>query len=138
MNEDKEKIKSLIEKLDKKSESRISKLKDIKSRFKARLENSSENSKFSLDFSLYKNTQIAKKELFSSVFTISKKKRDNNVNIILNNKIKIIFILLVLLGYLLTKYQRKKKSNWSNEISNRYKFALLVFYKIKCKFLLRF
>ena len=84
MQEDKEKMKGLVFKLDKKGKSRIFKLNKIKEQFKARLELSSSNGKFKLDFSIYKNTEQARTDLFSSVFSISKKKSDT-VNTNVNN-----------------------------------------------------
>jgi hypothetical protein len=74
MNEDKEKMKSLVYKLDKQGEARISKLVNVKLQLKTKLDVSSANSKFTIDFSSFKNNQQAKTVLFSSVFIISKKK----------------------------------------------------------------
>ena len=79
MNENKEKMKGLIYKMDKKGKARIYKLKKIKGQFKTKLEGNSQNVPFVLDFTKYKNIEQARAELFSSVFAISKKKSDTSV-----------------------------------------------------------
>lgn len=88
MQEDKEKMKGIIFKLEKKANARIYKLERIKTTFNAKLALSSQNTQFKLDFSLFKSIAQTRTELFSSVFSISKKKSDTvatNVNILLLN-----------------------------------------------------
>lgn len=85
MQEDKENIKSLIFKMEKKAKARIFKLEKIKIDFSSKLELTSQNSKFKLDFSSYKSISETRTQLFSSVFSISKKQSDTsvtNVNIL--------------------------------------------------------
>jgi hypothetical protein len=79
MNENKEKMKGLIYKLEKRGNARINNLIKIKGQFNTKLNGFSQNASFKLDFSLYKNEEQAKFELFSSVFSISKKISDTSI-----------------------------------------------------------
>jgi hypothetical protein len=88
MNETKEMIKGLKFKIDKQEKAKISKLNKIKSEFKLKLENLSQNSRFKLDFNQYKSIDELRTVLFSSLFSIPKNKSDSATASINSNTIK--------------------------------------------------
>lgn len=79
MSEDKEKMRSMVYKLERKGKARIYKLLKIRVQFQSKFNSFSANTKFRLDFSAYKNIQQTRVELFSSLFSISKRKYESVV-----------------------------------------------------------
>lgn len=97
MSEYKGQISGLIEKMSTQAESRILKIQKIKEKFESKLASFTLQGAVKLDFNAYSSVDIARKEIFGSMFIITKQKSvtiKTNVNIFLHIfklKIKYIF-----------------------------------------------
>lgn len=69
----KEKMKGIIYKMEKKGRARLSRLKKIKEEFYSRFNSLKENTPFKLNFEKYKNIGEDKKVMFSTIFSLGGK-----------------------------------------------------------------
>lgn len=75
MGEYKGKISGLIDKISLQAQARIMKVSKIKEKFEEKLASFSLQEAVKLDFSAYASVDVARKEIFSSIFSVEKKRQ---------------------------------------------------------------
>lgn len=77
MSEYKEKISGQVENIKIRGQARILKVKKIREKFKEKLASFELQAPVKIDFSAYASVEIARKEIFTETFTITRKREES-------------------------------------------------------------